>query len=196
MKKRFTDCDIWEDPWYRKLPCLYKEMWRFLCDKCDPAGVWKVDLDMIGFFLGEDVSEKQALELFNSDKTRVEVLPNGKWFIVYFIPFQYGHLSRECKPHIPVFDAIERHGIERLCKGYTKGTIGTLQEKEKEKDKEKEEEKEKKGKTRLSQEELEKAIQGPPKRTICPLWIDSKCQKKTTFCEVKAKFLDGQCVLI
>lgn len=193
MKKRFTDCDIWEDPWYRKLPCLYKEMWRFLCDKCDPSGVWKVDLDMIGFFLGENVSEKQALELFNKDKTRIEVLDSGKWFIVYFIPFQYGHLSRDCKPHTPVFDAIERHGIERLCKGYTKG-IHTLQEKDKDKDKDKDKGKES-NITILSECDLDKAIQGPPLRKVCELWRDNKCYGTIKPCNRGAKFIDGACVL-
>ena len=139
MKKRMTDSDIWDDPWYRKLPCLYKELWRFLCDKCDAAGVWKVDLEMAGFFLGEPISEKRALELFNSDKERVAILDCGKWFITGFIDFQYGgmdNLSRGCNPHKPIFDSIERHGLERVNKGFGKGYL-SLMDKDKDKDQDK-----------------------------------------------------------
>lgn len=133
MKKRFTDCDIWNDPWFRKMPCLYKEFWRFLCDRCDAAGVWKVDLEGAGFSLGENISEKSALDIFNTGKQRVDILSPEKWHIVEFVKFQYGELSPTCKPHISVMALLREHKI----KGYAKG-IHTLKEEEKEKEKEQE----------------------------------------------------------
>lgn len=42
---------------------------------------------------------------------RIDLLPSGKLHITKFILFQYGKLSRGCKPHMPVFAALEKHGI-------------------------------------------------------------------------------------
>lgn len=133
MKKRFTDCDIWDDPWFRKLPNLYKAFWRFLCDKCDPAGVWKIDYEGAGFFLGEQISEKNALDMFNSGKKRIHPLSEENWLIIGFILFQYGELSPNCPAHKPVYASISRHGLDRVLKGYSKG-INTLLDKDKDKD--------------------------------------------------------------
>lgn len=38
-------------------------------------------------------------------------LGGDKWVIVKFINFQYGKLSQDCKPHRPVFAALEKHGL-------------------------------------------------------------------------------------
>jgi len=140
MKKRFTDCDIWDDPWFRGLPCLYKEFWRFICDKADPAGVWKVDLEGAGFHLKEQVSEKSALELYNAGKERVKVLTPEYWWLTGFVKFQYGGLSRECKAHNPVFETLSRFNLslpdpkkERVSKGYPY-PIHRVQDKDKDKD--------------------------------------------------------------
>lgn len=136
MKKRFTDSDIWDDPWFRKLPCAYKEFWRFICDKCDSAGVWKVDSDSAVFFIGENIDVEKATELFNNGKKRVQILDNGRWFVSGFIFFQYGNLSPACRPHAHVRATFLKHKI----KGYVKG-IDTLEEEEEDKDKDKEQEK-------------------------------------------------------
>lgn len=120
MKKRMTDSDIWDDPWYRKLPPVYKLLWNFLCNKCDIAGVWKTDFEMAGFCIGESISEKAALELFNSDKVRVVEIPGDRWFITGFIDFQYGgidNLSPDSRPHRAVKEIVEKLGLEEVLKG-------------------------------------------------------------------------------
>lgn len=38
MKRRFTDCDMWEGDWFMSLPLDMKLLWRYLCDRCDNAG--------------------------------------------------------------------------------------------------------------------------------------------------------------
>jgi hypothetical protein len=94
MAKRFTDSDKWDDPWYRKLPILYKSFWEYVCCRCDYAGIWKVDIETAIYYIGDQVDEKTALELFNTGKERIKVINHGsKWFVVDFINFQYGHLS-------------------------------------------------------------------------------------------------------
>lgn len=137
MAKRFTDNEKWNQSWFRKLTPTMKAAWIFLCDKCDQAGVWSIDMDSMSFHVGENITLASLLSSFNSDKEdRVILLRKDLILISGFISFQYGTLSQDCKPHKPIFALLEKHN---LSKGYPKG-IDTLQEKEKEKDKEKDQE--------------------------------------------------------
>lgn len=116
-----------------------KAAWIFLCDKCDQAGVWSIDMDSMSFHVGEKITLKSLLDSFNSDKDgRITLLRKDLIFIPGFISFQYGTLSAECKPHKPIFALLDKHN---LSKGYPKG-IETLQEEEKEKEQEKDQEQE------------------------------------------------------
>lgn len=45
MTSRFTQTEKWEDPWYRKLKPNEKLLFNYICDKCDIAGFWEVDLE-------------------------------------------------------------------------------------------------------------------------------------------------------
>lgn len=139
--KRFTETTKWDDPWFRRLKPRFKCLWLFLCDKCDCAGVWVVDLDLAATFIGEKIDGKAALTALDG---RVVDIGGGKWLVPGFIPFQYGELSKDCKPHKPVFAAVARHGLVVNCKGYSKG-IERVPDRvqEKDKDKEMEEDKEK-----------------------------------------------------
>ena len=138
MGKRFTATEKWDDPWYRKLSCKNRSIWQFLVDKCDTAGVWIVDQEMLSFFIGNDVNIKDFVSVANVGKERLRFFDNdSKLLILEFVPFQYGKLSANCKPHLSILKMIDKH----LPKGYPKG-IHTLEEKEEEKETEKEEEKE------------------------------------------------------
>lgn len=81
---------------------------------------------------------------------RLNALDSGKLLIRNFIKFQYGSLSRACKPHLHVFSCLSRHGLEidpftwevkGLANPTTKGLL-TLEEKDQDQDKEKDQEKE------------------------------------------------------
>lgn len=106
--KRFTDTQKWEDSWYRKLDPATKLFWQWACDKCDQAGVFDPDYELASFQIGGTVTEETISALGD----RIERLPNGKLFIPKFVRFQYGKLSRASKPHMPVYAALERHGID------------------------------------------------------------------------------------
>ena len=107
--KRFTETSKWNDPWFSDLPARFKLLWIFICDHCDQSGVWTVNHRLAEFQLGEKFTIPDALLAFNG---RVEVISNGsKWWIKKFVLFQYGKLSKECKPHMPVFECLSRHGI-------------------------------------------------------------------------------------
>lgn len=142
--KRFTLTEKWDDPWFWELSPPAKLLWLFLCDHCDNSGVVDVSLKIASYKIGQTIEEKHLAEL----ESRLHTLENGKRFIRSFIRFQYGTLSRDCKPHLPIISNLTRHGIdvsqiETYCKGYSNpNPVGINTHKEKEKDQEKEKEKE------------------------------------------------------
>ena len=109
-------------------------MW--MLDKCDAAGVIEPDYELASFQIGTPVDESTTQELGD----RVQEIQGGKLWIVKFIQFQYGELSKDCKAHNPVFASIQKHfpnEKERVSKGYPKGIQrGQDTDTEKEKDKE------------------------------------------------------------
>lgn len=146
--KRFTEAEKWKDGWFRKLKPVHKCLWFYLLDNCDHAGVIDPDWELVTFQIGSKVSEADL----DSFEKQVVILPNGKLWIHGFIRFQYGNLSRECKPHAPVFAAMDRSGIDfdlisKGIEGYSKVIEGyrvgsqSLQDKDKEKEKDKEQDK-------------------------------------------------------
>ncbi|MDR0330163.1 MAG: hypothetical protein LBH93_00425 [Chitinispirillales bacterium] len=145
-KKRYVDIECWDDPWYQDLSPAMKCLWKYICDKCDCAGVWKVNQKLAEFQIGCKFDWAKAENQFAG---RTKPISADKWLIVKFIDFQYGTLSPECRPHIPVFKALEEHGltyplnlsglkgmrypIDTLSANSPKG-INTLEEKEDEKE--------------------------------------------------------------
>ena len=123
MKKRFTDCDKWRDPWFRRLSARAKLAWQWLLDNCDAAGVIDADWELASFQIGEEVSESILSELGD----RIAVLPSGKLFIEKFVLFQCGALSRSCKAHKPIFESLEKNGLRKaldtLSEGFGKGSM-------------------------------------------------------------------------
>ena len=156
MAKRFTDTNIWDDPWFRKLAPKYKEFWRYLYEKCDYAGIWKKDFEMASFLIGEEIKEEEVLRLFNTkEKQRIVILNDEKWFIPQFIHFQYGKLNPQNKIHLSIINILKKEGVYksylRVNKGLAKGYL-TLKEKEKEKEKDKDKEKDKEKEEELYKE--------------------------------------------
>jgi hypothetical protein len=60
----------------------------FLCDNCDMAGVWKVDLQLAGYYLGVQLDEAEVIKAFDG---RIQPLDGHKWYLCKFIRFQYPH---------------------------------------------------------------------------------------------------------
>lgn len=88
--KRFTETNKWRDQWFRKLSIEHKVFWSYICDNCDNAGVFDPDLDLASFSIGATLDAKDLLRAFEG---RIKVLPNGKWFVVKFVEFQWGTLN-------------------------------------------------------------------------------------------------------
>ena len=133
MANRFTDSRKWDDPWFRKLPCKYKAFFIFLIDKCNHAGIWKVDFESAEFHIGEKLEQKELIEAMNGRIVQLK----EKWFIPKFISFQYQvngpeDLNPENRVHKSVIDLLTKEGA---CKGLVRGSQGR---KDKDKDKDKE----------------------------------------------------------
>lgn len=133
MAKRFTDTLIWEKEWFMKLPVKHKCLFRFLTERCDPAGVWEPNWTLATIYIGEKC-DASDLMLLND---QIEKLPNGKIWLTGFINFQYGKLSEKSPAHIPVFKSIEKNNLKDRV--YNR-VSNTLMEKEKEMEEDKEEE--------------------------------------------------------
>ena len=89
MSKRFTDSDKWEDPWFRCGSKERKLAWQYLLDKCDHAGIWKKDFELLNFYIGSDYQEKSLLDELNVGKKRIIEVNGTRWFIPSFLLFQY-----------------------------------------------------------------------------------------------------------
>lgn len=113
MAKRFTDTDKYNKKFFRSLPGPYKQLWDYLYTECSFAGIWHVDFEVAQVKIGQDnpVEEARALELFNADELRIDVLQGGKkWFVRPFIAFQYGVLKPTNKVHVGVMRQLAREG--------------------------------------------------------------------------------------
>jgi len=106
--KRFTQTTKWDDPWFWELSPKAKLLWVFICDHCDYAGIIEISLRIASAKIGDEVTHEHLSELL----VKLRELSPGKYLIPGFIKFQYGQLSPDCKPHLPVYQSLEKH---RLC---------------------------------------------------------------------------------
>jgi hypothetical protein len=134
MKKRFTDIQIWEAPWFRKLNPDSKLFWYFITSRCDDAGIWEIDEEAFAFYSKVETPFKELVESLGD---RTQYLSDTHLWIKKFVEFQYGELSETAKPHQPAIRSLRKYG---LFKGSTK-PLEAIKDKDTEKDKDKEKEK-------------------------------------------------------
>jgi len=109
---RFTDTEKWKKAWFRKLPPIYKLFWDYLCDMCDHAGMWDVDLERAEFEIGGKIAIDDINKYFGD---QIRVIKEDKWFFEPFIPFQYKHeiedLNPESNVHLGVIKVLKRYNL-------------------------------------------------------------------------------------
>lgn len=130
---RFVDTNIWKKPWYRKLTPAEKCAWKYITDNCDNVGVWDADFELATFCIGESIDWFAFAEKTNGN---IEILENGKWWLVDFCSFQHPDLNEQSdsKPIKSYVALLKKHnlwkaylkGINTLGKGYAEG-INTFQ---------------------------------------------------------------------
>lgn len=127
--KRFRDTKLSREAWYRKLKPAFKCTWDFLCDECDEAGMWSIDIDALTFFLGEEIDFNAFLGAVNSDKVRIEKFGTDKIWVTGFVEFQYGELSEKCIPHKKIISLLVKYElIDRVparVSGRVQSTLNT-----------------------------------------------------------------------
>lgn len=106
--KRFTDTLKWDKAWFQELDPVAKCFWMYICDQADNAGVWEPNFKLASFIIGGDVN-KEFLIVFGD---RITELENGKFWLPNFIEFQYGELSKDCRPHLKIFESLNKNGID------------------------------------------------------------------------------------
>ena len=129
MSKRHTATEKWDDPWYRRLPVVYKLLWSYLCDRCDNAGVWKVDYDLASFCIGEAITI-ESVNALNQDKERVKFFDNGNLLLIKdFIQYQIGDISQEKLTNLQinslnlVIKYIKEKNLKEEDYGYLTGSL-------------------------------------------------------------------------
>ncbi len=53
MTIRFTLAEKWQDKWFRELNPVEKLLFLYMCDNCNIAGIWEVDLEQVAFSIGQ-----------------------------------------------------------------------------------------------------------------------------------------------
>ena len=110
MAKRFTDTEKWKKPFIRGLQAPYKLLWLYICDDCDYAGIWQVDMDVAQIRVGEKLDETLAKKFFGE---KIIIFDNGsKWFIPSFLEFQYPTgLNPDNKAHGGIIKILEKYNL-------------------------------------------------------------------------------------
>lgn len=133
VAKRFTDTEKWAKPHFHDLDMRMKLVWIYICDNCDHAGIWDVNMKLLSFQIGIEVT---VADINNAFGQKVQWLDNGqKLFIEPFIDFQYGALNSANRVHLSVITRLEKLGV---CMGLASPLQGS---KDKDKDKNKEKDK-------------------------------------------------------
>ena len=109
MAKRFITTSMWEKPNWRKLPVRLKVVWFYLISKCNHAGIWECDIDLLSFQIGEDYTLDEIMEAFGS---QIVELGDNKYFLSKYISFQYGVLNPSVRVHQSVIKLLKKHNIQ------------------------------------------------------------------------------------
>lgn len=128
MAKRLTDSEKWEDPWFMDLSNEDRILWLYVLDKCDHAGIWKVNKPLTEFVLRFKIDWDGFISRCGGRIITIK----DKWHIPKFISFQYGVLNPDCRPHRPVIEILKKMDL----KGY-QYPIDTDKEQEQVKEQEK-----------------------------------------------------------
>ena len=111
MAKRYTDSLKWDDPFFADLPNDYKLLWIFILDKCNHAGIYKLNPRMAEFCLGTKYDWNKVLGVF---KGRIQSLNEEKWFIPKFIEYQYGVLTDTNRVHNSIIQILNKEGLRTV----------------------------------------------------------------------------------
>ena len=137
MAKRFTDTNKWNKESFQEMSIELKLIWLYLCDNCDHAGIYDLNLGLMSFQLGIKITMEDLMML--GDKIEIT---SSKIFIPNFIEFQYGELNHLNRVHASVIKCLESFSKNKTLISPLQGAKDKDKDKDKAKDKEKKKEKE------------------------------------------------------
>lgn len=80
-----------------------KLAWIYLCDNCDHAGVWEVNLRIMNFELGTELTLTDLRDCFGD---KIVWISDNKTFLPSFLDFQYGELNPQNRVHRSVIQRL------------------------------------------------------------------------------------------
>ena len=111
MAKRLTETNKWEDPWYFALTPIDKVFWNYMCDRCNHAGIWNVNIPLAKVHTGFEIQGNPAV--FGD---RIQILSTDKWLIRKFVKFQQGTELKKLNPqngfHRSILKALKDSGLK------------------------------------------------------------------------------------
>lgn len=113
MAKRFTDTTKWNEDWFLDLSISNKLFWIYICDNVDHAGIFKPNKRMFELLVGDKINVKDFLSSVNSEKERIKILENGRWYLTKFIEFQYGSkLNPNNRVHKSIIKLLDTNNVD------------------------------------------------------------------------------------
>jgi len=109
MAKRFTDNEKWKKLFFKSLSTVNKLFFLYILDECDNAGIWHVEPEIAEIRIGETID----IELAKSELGKhIHEFDDGeKWFIPFFIDFQYGTLNPSVNAHKSVIEKLRKRKL-------------------------------------------------------------------------------------
>jgi hypothetical protein len=108
MAKRFTDTNKWSKEFFQDLPIKMKLVWMYLCDSCDNAGIWDVNLSLVSYQLGVKVTVSDINKYLGS---KIIWCGEDKLFIPSFFTFQYGDAKDSFSAKIAAIKRLRTFGL-------------------------------------------------------------------------------------
>lgn len=107
MAKRFTDTSKWAKESFSKLPLKMKLSWIYLCDNCNHAGVWDVNMSLMSFQIGEKITMEELKKNFGEKI----IFFQNKLFLPSFFYFQYGQAKDTLRAKISAQEILKTLGF-------------------------------------------------------------------------------------
>lgn len=143
MTNRFCDTEIWEKDWFLELNTKQKLLVKFIFDRCDCAGFYKISWHLIRFYFNDVEITKEDFKKIK----QLKFIDEDLIFIEDFALFQckvksFNDLNPKNNAHKGVLKLLKKYNIYLGADEGLTSPLNGAQDKDKEKEKDKEQEKE------------------------------------------------------
>lgn len=110
MSKRLTDTDKWKKKFFRDLSLEAKLAWLYLCDNCDHAGIWIIDVETLNTQTRLNFTLTSLLEAFSNN---VVLFDNGErlWLRSFYF-FQYEDSKANFAAKLSAIKKLNKYGLQ------------------------------------------------------------------------------------